>query len=78
VGSLHGAYIPAPPDSLTGPLFRDPADPAGGIGLFRLSFCSPQNFRVFGTVLQQQRDANGKNLGYNTCDTMPDPPGNSG
>lgn len=77
VDNLHSAYIPAPPDSLTGPMFRDPAAPqGGGIGLFKLNFYSPQNFHVFPKVLQQSDRGDG--YGYNYCQSMPDPPGNSG
>ncbi len=78
VDHLHDAYIPAPPDSLTGPLFRDPAAPqGGGIGLFKLNFYSPQNFQVFPEVLQQVHRSDDP-YGYHTCQSMPDPPGNSG
>ncbi len=76
VGNLHSAYIPSPPDSITGPLFRDPASPQGGIGLYKLDFYSPQHFEVFPEVLQQGDGKDG--YGYYRCSTMPDPPGNSG
>ncbi len=73
---LHSAYIPAPPASITGPLFRDPAAPeGGGIGLYKLDFYSPQFFEVFPHVLQQKNGSGG--YGYHTCQSMPDPPGNS-
>jgi hypothetical protein len=84
VGSLHSAYIPAPPEDLTGDLFRDPAAPKpGGIGLYRLAFYSPQYFRVFPQVLQQRlgkpdRHGHRAPYGYQTCQSFPDPPGNSG
>jgi hypothetical protein len=73
VDTLHSAYIPAPPDTLTSKLFRDPDAPQpGGIGLYKLQFYSPQNFHLFSPVLQQ----NGSK-GYNYCQDMPDPPGNA-
>jgi hypothetical protein len=75
-GKLHDAYVPAPPESITGPLFRDPASPKGGIGLYKLDFYSPQHFEVFGEVLQQRSGGDG--YGYYSCQSMPDPPGNSG
>ena len=77
VDTLYTAYIPSPPDTLTDPLFRDPAHPSGGIGLYRLSFYSPQNFRVFKVVLQQHFDG-ATNRGYWYCDSMPNPPDNAG
>jgi hypothetical protein len=77
VGNLHSAYVPAPPDSLTGPLFRDPTSPQGGIGLHKLDFYSSRFFRVFSPVLQQTKPRR-QNYGYHTCQSMPDPPGNSG
>ena len=77
VDTLYSAYIPAPPETLTDPLFRDPAHPSGGIGLYRLSFYSPQNFRVFGKDLQQRYDG-ATNRGYWYCDSMPNPPDNAG
>ncbi len=80
VGSLHSAYVPAPPDSVTGPLFRDPSSD-GGIGLNKLEFYSPQNFQLFGKVLQQSKPTDPDRdygYGYYTCQSMPDPPGNSG
>ena len=73
----------APPGSLTDKLFRDPADPkGGGVGLFKLAFYSPQYFRVFGQVFQQMKgkpDSHGHRLpyGYQTCQSFPNPPGNS-
>jgi hypothetical protein len=77
VGSKHDAYIPAPPASLTDLLFRDPASPqGGGIGLSKLDFYSPQHFQVFSRVLQQADRGDG--YGYYTCQSLPDPPGNSG
>jgi hypothetical protein len=79
VGKLHDAYVPAPPDSLTGQMFRDPgAAPGGGIGLFKLNFYSPQNFRLFPRVLQQSAGTGLLAPGYRYCTSMPDPPGNSG
>lgn len=76
VGSKHDAYIPAPPASITSPLFRDPAAPeGGGIGLYKLDFYSPQFFSVFPQVLQQRRGSGA--YGYYTCQSLPDPPGNS-
>jgi PKD repeat protein len=78
VGSLHSAYVPAPPDSLTGPLFRDPAAPqGGGIGLYKLSFYAPRYFQMFSPVLQQRKPRRG-NYGYQTCQSMPNPPDNGG
>ena len=77
VSSLHSAYVPAPPESLTGPLFRDPNSPLGGIGLYKLQFYSPQNFHVFPQVLQQTRPTPESNNGYWKCQSMPDPPGNA-
>lgn len=69
VGTLHSAYVPAPPDSLTVPLFRSPDSPqGGGIGLYKLQFYSPQNFEMFPRVL----------LNRVACSSVPDPPGNSG
>ncbi len=77
VGHTKGAYIPSPPESITGPLFRDPAAPeGGGIGLYKLDFYSSQHFEVFRDVLQQTHGEDG--YGYYTCQGMPDPPGNSG
>jgi hypothetical protein len=72
VSSLHSANIPAPPASLTDEMFRSPISPKGGIGLYKLQFYSTQNFDLFPKVLQQGRD------GYLTCQSLPDPPGNSG
>jgi hypothetical protein len=74
VGYKHSAYVPAPPDSLTGPLFQDSS--LGGIGLYKLQFYSPHNFHVFPKVFQQTTPS-GEPLGYWTCQNMPDPPGNS-
>jgi hypothetical protein len=66
VGSGHDAYIPAPPDSLTGPMFRSPDSREGdGIGLYKLQFYSPQNFDMFPKVLNRYMD----------CPKVPDPPG---
>jgi hypothetical protein len=82
VGHLSGAYIPSPPESVTGPLFRDSAE--GGIGLYKLDFYSPQYFRSFPgspQVFQQSDETSGpfkKEYGFHNCDAMPDPPGNSG
>ena len=78
VGSLHSAYIPAPPDSVTGRLFKDPSD--GGVGLNKLEFYSPQYFQLFPQVLQQSEPPVRESWGYGyyTCQTMPNPPGNSG
>jgi hypothetical protein len=82
VGSLHSAYVPAPPKELTDRLFRDPSDPkGGGLGLYKLQFYSPQNFRLFKTVLQQTNYApifETTKYGYWTCQNMPNPPGNGG
>jgi hypothetical protein len=78
VDSLHSAYVPAPTQSLTDKLFRDPdAQPAGGIGLYKLQFYTQQNFRLFGKSLQQTKPS-GLDWGYWTCQDMPDPPGNAG
>jgi len=81
-GSLHSAYVPAPPETLTDKLFRDPdATQRGGIGFYKLQFYSPQNFRVFPKILQQTRPSRaGATLdwGYWTCQDMPNPPGNAG
>jgi hypothetical protein len=74
----RGAYVPAPPDSLTGLLFRAPDSPQGGVGLYKLQFYSPQNsFHLFHRVLQQEKKRSG-GFGFHTCQTMPNPPGNSG
>ena len=73
VGSLHSAYIPSVPDSVTGPLFRAIDSPQGeGMGFYKLEFYSTQNFQMFPKVLQTFSD------GYRYCSTMPDPPGNAG
>ena len=78
VGSLHGAYIPAPTQELTDKLFGNPL--SGGMGFNRLEFFSTQNFRVFPKVLQQTTQVILKNniYGFWTCQTLPDPPGNGG
>ena len=78
VGSLHGAYIPAPAQELTDKLFGNPL--SGGMGFNRLEFFSTQNFRVFPKVLQQTTQVILKNniYGFWTCQTLPDPPGNGG
>jgi hypothetical protein len=76
VGATKGAYIPAPPKTLTDKLFSDFG--SGGAALYKLAFYSPQNFRVFSPVLQQDFGfAPGKNSGFRFCQSMPDPPGNS-
>jgi hypothetical protein len=76
-GARSGAYIPAPPASLTDVMFRDPAAPqGGGIGLTKLGFYSPQFFRVFPKVFQQTVHTDQRGFYY--CQDMPDPPGNSG
>jgi hypothetical protein len=73
VGSLHSAYIPSPPASVTGPLFRATDSPQGdGMGFYKLEFYSTQSFRMFPKVLQSYSD------GYHYCSSIPDPPGNSG
>ena len=69
VGRLHDAYIPAPPESVTGPLFRAIDSPQGdGIGLYKLEFYSPQNFYMYPRPLSQGI----------ACSGIPDPPDNSG
>lgn len=75
VGSLKSAYVPAPPDTLTKTLFADPG--AGGVGLYKLAFYTPEHFRLFPEVLQQDLRTDG-NRGYPTCQGMPNPPGNAG
>jgi hypothetical protein len=71
VGSGRDAQIPAPPQSLTDPLFRDPrAQPPGGVGLYRLDLYLPRYFTPFHQVLQQ----NGSR-GFEFCRTVPNPPG---
>jgi hypothetical protein len=68
VDRLHSAYIPAPPDSLTGQMFRSPDSPQGdGVGLYKLQFYSPQNFQLFPEVLRDYMD----------CTHVPNPPGNA-
>jgi hypothetical protein len=71
VGSLHSAYVPAPPDSLTAKLFRGPdATVNPGVGFNKLDFYSPPRFRVFPTVLQMT--GNGY---FEYCHNVPKPPG---
>lgn len=88
VGGTHAtlrnrsAFIPAPPADLTTRLFGDPLSPQGGLGLNKLQFYSPRYFRMFSPVLQQRRGTfiqDGADYGYGfyTCQSMPDPPGNS-
>ena len=73
VGSLHSAYIPSVPDSVTGPLFRPIDSPQGeGMGFYKLEFYSTQNFEMFSKVLQMSSN------GYRYCSTVPDPPDNAG
>ena len=79
LGSKHSAYVPAPSDALTAKMFRDPSDPAGdGVGLSKLQFYSPQNFRLFTKSLQMTKIRASAPFGYYRCDTMPDPPGEAG
>lgn len=74
VGTGSTAVIPSPPASVTDLLFRPTTDPAGdGLGFFKFSFYSPNNFSLFPTVLQQFRDRSG-NLGQ-PCSSVPNPPG---
>ncbi|MFZ0385388.1 MAG: hypothetical protein WAL22_06990 [Solirubrobacteraceae bacterium] len=69
VDRLHDAYVPAPPESLTGPLFRSPDSPQGdGLGFYKIEFYSPQNFEMFPTLL----------LPRTACSGVPDPPDNAG
>jgi hypothetical protein len=75
---LSRAHVPAPTQALTDRLFRSPAvRPSGGIGLHKLQFYSPQNFRVFGRVLQQEKHTVTGPYGFWTCQSMPNPPGNA-
>jgi hypothetical protein len=82
VGSLKGAYVPAPTDTLTKQLFSSPTSPHGGVGLQRLQFYSPRYFRMFSPVLQQTSRKidpfRGPVAGFWTCQDLPNPPGNSG
>jgi hypothetical protein len=72
-GTTRDAYIPAPPDSITKPLFREPSEAGGGgIGLYKLDFYSPQFFEVFGTRLRA------RNGDWLPCTGVPNPPGNAG
>ena len=77
-GNLHDAYIPAPLDSLTGPLFRDPASPAGGgIGLYKLDL--PQNFHVFsGNPAVFQQTISGMATASTHAETSPTRPATRG
>jgi hypothetical protein len=81
-GSKTSAYVPAPSQELTSRLFRDPDDPTGGgggIGLSKLQFYSPQNFRLFPKSLQQSVYPEAPQYNhYFSCQSMPNPPGNSG
>jgi hypothetical protein len=72
--SLHSAFVPAPPDSLTATMFRDPNSlPTGtGAGLYKIELYSPRYFHLFQPVLQQFAG------GFQYCSTMPNPPGNAG
>ena len=70
--SGHDAYVPAPSQRLTDKLFKDPrVPPFDGVGLNKLEFYSPQYFKPFPRVLQQ--DSTGLGLRY--CRDMPSPPG---
>ena len=70
---LHSAYVPAPPDALTAKLFGEPKSVVGGMGFDKLSFFSPPNFKVYGTVLQQR-----SGVGFEYCDNVPNPPDEAG
>lgn len=74
VSNLSSAYIPSPPASLTDRLFRDPT--LGGIGLYKLSFYSPQYFHVFDRVFQMTVRTDQR--GYYYCQSIPNPPDNAG
>jgi hypothetical protein len=80
VSSLRNAHVPAPPESLTESLFRDPTSPRAGVGLYKLQLFSPQNFELFRHSLQQKWDHTivSREFGFWICPKMPDPPGNSG
>jgi hypothetical protein len=79
VGSGSDAYVPAPPDTVTGPLFGKTN--LGGMGFYKLQFYSPQNFKLLPQVLQQEYEIHvlqAIGFGYYWCSHVPDPPDTSG